>query len=54
MARLVGSGSVDILLGILAALVGVALCVMGLRMFFVILPIAGFVSGFFAGAAFTS
>jgi hypothetical protein len=50
----VGSGSVDILLGILAAVIGVALCLLGLRVFFVILPIAGFVAGFFAGAALTS
>ncbi|HYI25634.1 MAG TPA: DUF4203 domain-containing protein [Thermomicrobiales bacterium] len=44
----------DILLGILVLLIGAALCLIGLRMFFVILPIAGLVAGFFAGAAFVS
>ncbi len=44
----------DFLLGILTVLIGAALCLIGLRMFFVVLPIAGLVSGFFAGTAFVS
>ncbi len=44
----------DIVLGILAVAAGLALCFSGLRVFFVILPIAGFVVGFFAGAGVTS
>lgn len=41
----------DFLLGLLALIVGVAVCVAGLRVFFIMLPIWGFVAGFFTGAA---
>lgn len=41
----------DILVGLILALIGLAACFMGLRMFFAILPIFGFVSGFFIGLA---
>ena len=41
----------DILIGILAVIVGAALVVAGLRYFFLLLPIWGFVAGFFVGAA---
>lgn len=40
----------DILVGILMVVVGLTVAVSGLRMFFFMLPIAGFVTGFFAGA----
>ena len=39
------------LIGILAVIVGAALVVAGLRYFFLLLPIWGFVAGFFVGAA---
>lgn len=41
----------DILLGILAVIVGAAVCLVGLRLFFWLLPIWGFVVGFLGGAA---
>jgi hypothetical protein len=45
---------VDILIGLLAILAGVAICFSGLRVFFVLLPILGFIVGFLAGAALMS
>jgi hypothetical protein len=42
---------VDILVGILAVLIGLAVAAAGLRVFFILLPIWGFVVGFLAGAA---
>lgn len=44
----------DILVGILMALVGASLVFSGLRVFFFMLPIVGFVTGFFAGATLIS
>jgi hypothetical protein len=41
----------DFLVGILGLIVGVGVCLMGLRLFFILLPIWGFVVGFFVGAA---
>lgn len=41
----------DIVLGILALIAGIAVCLMGLRLFFFMLPILGFVAGFLGGAA---
>ena len=41
----------DILIGILAVIVGAALVVAGLRYFFLLLPIWGFVAGLIVGAA---
>lgn len=41
----------DILIGILAVIVGAAVCLAGLRLFFLLLPIWGFVVGFLGGAA---
>lgn len=41
----------DILVGILLGVIGLLVCVAGLRVFFVALPLVGFVSGFFIGAA---
>lgn len=41
----------DILLGILGVIVGVAVCLAGLRLFIWLLPIWGFVVGFLGGAA---
>lgn len=40
----------DILIGILIGVVGLSLAFSGLRVFFALLPIIGFVTGFFAGA----
>jgi hypothetical protein len=45
---------VDILIGLLAVIIGVAFCLAGLRYFFILLPIWGFVAGFIAGAALIS
>jgi hypothetical protein len=42
---------VDFLVGILALVIGVAVCLAGLRWFFVLLPVFGFVAGFMIGAA---
>lgn len=42
----------DPLLGFLAIVVGIAVCFVGLRLFIFLLPIVGFVAGFFAGAGF--
>jgi hypothetical protein len=44
----------DILIGVLLALIGVAVCLSGLRLFFIALPMLGFVVGFFAAAAAVS
>jgi hypothetical protein len=44
----------DILVGLLLAAIGIAVCVAGLRIFFVALPLVGFVVGFFAAAAAVS
>jgi hypothetical protein len=41
----------DFLLGILGLILGVVVCLAGLRFFFVLLPVWGFVTGFLAGAA---
>ena len=41
----------DFLLGLLGLILGVIVCLAGLRFFFVLLPIWGFVTGFLAGAA---
>lgn len=41
----------DILIGILALIVGAAVCLAGLRLFFLLLPVWGFVVGFLGGAA---
>lgn len=41
----------DILMGIFFVLVGLAIAFMGLQLFFAILPVLGFVLGFFAGAS---
>lgn len=41
----------DILVGVLLALIGVAVSLSGLRIFFIALPLVGFVVGFFAAAA---
>lgn len=40
----------DILIGLLLLIVGVGLTLWGLRVFFLMLPILGFLSGFFVGA----
>lgn len=40
----------DILVGLLIVVLGLAIAFAGLRIFFAILPIAGFVTGFFTGA----
>jgi hypothetical protein len=40
----------DILVGIIALAVGAAVCFAGLRLWFALLPLWGFVAGFFAGA----
>lgn len=42
----------DILVGILALIIGIAVCLAGLRLFLFMLPIVGFVAGFFIGAGF--
>lgn len=48
----VGNGGiVDILLGILLVVLGLSITFMGLQIFFAILPMLGFVFGFFLGAA---
>ena len=41
----------DFLIGILALIAGAGLCLAGLRIFFIMLPIWGFVAGFFMGGA---
>lgn len=41
----------DILIGIFLGLFGIMVCFSGLRVFFAALPLIGFVSGFFVGAA---
>lgn len=41
----------DFLIGILALILGLAVCLSGLRYFFIMLPVWGFIAGFFAGAA---
>ena len=41
----------DILVGLFLALIGIAVCLSGLRIFFIALPLVGFVVGFFAAAA---
>jgi hypothetical protein len=46
--------TVDILIGILALITGAAFCVAGLRFFFILLPIWGFIAGFFTGASLIS
>jgi hypothetical protein len=43
--------TMDIIIGLILALMGVAVCFSGLRVFFVVLPVIGFVLGFYAGAA---
>ncbi len=41
----------DVLVGLFLALIGIAVCLSGLRIFFIALPLVGFVVGFFAAAA---
>lgn len=41
----------DILIGLLLGLIGLSVCFSGLRVFFLALPLIGFVSGFFVGMA---
>jgi hypothetical protein len=41
----------DIIVGIIAVAVGAAICFAGLRLWFALLPLWGFVAGFFVGAA---
>jgi hypothetical protein len=41
----------DILIGLLLVVIGISVCLSGLRLFFVALPLIGFIIGFFAGAA---
>jgi hypothetical protein len=41
----------DVLVGLLAIALGLGVCFFGLRIWFVMLPIWGFVAGFFVGAA---
>jgi hypothetical protein len=48
----VGERTVDIFMGILGVVIGLALVVAGLQVFFLTLPLLGFVAGFFAGAIF--
>jgi hypothetical protein len=45
-------GIVDIFMGILGVVVGLALVFAGLQVFFLTLPLLGFVAGFFTGAIF--
>jgi hypothetical protein len=42
---------VDVLLGIIALVVGIAICFAGFRLFLIMLPIWGFVAGFWLGSA---
>jgi len=44
----------DILVGILAVIIGVAACFAGLRFFLALLPVFAFVAGFFLGDGFLS
>jgi hypothetical protein len=41
----------DILVGVLIAAFGLVVCLAGLRVFFIALPIVGFIAGFYIGAA---
>jgi hypothetical protein len=41
----------DVLIGLIAIIVGVSIALAGLRYFYLLLPIWGFVAGFFAGGA---
>lgn len=41
----------DVLVGILLVVLGAGVCVLGLRLFFFMLPVWGFIAGFFVGAA---
>jgi Domain of unknown function (DUF4203) len=40
----------DFLIGLLALILGLGVCFLGLRLFFIMLPIWGFIAGFFVGA----
>src|SRR5215211_9288476 len=40
----------EILVGIVLALIGLAICLLGLRFWFILLPVFGGVTGFFVGA----
>jgi hypothetical protein len=42
----------DVLVGLFALVLGAAVCFLGLRLWFVMLPILGFIAGFFLGAEF--
>jgi hypothetical protein len=44
----------DVLVGILAVIVGLAVATGGLRIFFILLPVWGFVAGFIVGGAVTT
>jgi hypothetical protein len=44
----------EILAGLLLLVIGIAVCLTGLRLFFIALPLVGFLVGFFAAAALVS
>lgn len=44
----------DVIIGLALGVLGLIVCLLGLRVFFVALPIVGFVAGFFVGAAGTA
>src|SRR5215218_5377212 len=44
------SEAMEILVGIVLALIGLAICLLGLRFWFILLPVFGGVTGFFVGA----
>ena len=46
----VGGVPVDILVGLFIIVIGLTLVTAGLRVFFAVLPLLGFVTGFLAGA----
>jgi hypothetical protein len=46
-----GRSAMDILIGIIALVVGLGICFAGFRVFLIMLPIWGFVAGFWLGAA---
>lgn len=48
--RRFGAAMWDIVIGLIILFLGAAVCFAGLRVFFVALPVWGFLSGFFAGA----
>src|SRR5215217_9753899 len=44
------SEAMEILVGIILALIGLAVCFVGLRFWFILLPVFGALTGFFVGA----